>query len=764
MVSSGDGKLGTDANGGGDFLTYLNQKQQNSNIKVPDGKGVYTDVNAYITLTYYIVVTNDIAIMSSSRSSSSPTTTTAAATTTAAPATLDIYFTAPASSSVNEGDSGTTTHGVTVTRSNGTGVATVRWYTADDTAIANTDYVSAYGTLTFQASVTTLQINITINGDVTLEGHEAFKVYLDDGSGGLNTTAPTWEIGGVTQSTPSITTNLHTVTITNDDVETKFVDGSIPDWIQPIYYETSAGIINAGDISNSASAYPSPNVILFDAWCAPTAAACQLGHLNSTGLVLPAAASGHVDGISDLMNAGDHDNPTHGIAGTGTKTWDSAVGWGDYLVDGPNVRAAKNAMEGWYDYTGVGGTSCKLTDFGWFMNTNDSSQDGAVAGTRVTAGTATAPNVSNLINLNGLGTRIHNIYLGIKDFYRHAGYSNMVGIVYHRAGDGTVPSFPSGQTHPISPLTPEPPIGILPRYWIDTGTPSSSRAGVDEVMTWETIKTEIDQNRTVIACLQGWNVSQSSRSVAAGFPNTTHSIESAYIAGAGGPNGSGYWSLDTTNNGVGFDNTNYTADDSTDPPIWGGTALGHTVLIIGYIAKGALDDISLEKDTDWLIVRDNHENTSRNVIIPYKSDDPNSTNATNVETIRWAKDVILATVYVDQTQATYVAASPTCPHSGDGTSNPYGGTTTTTTAAAGGNNYHVTHCDGVTGTVVIDDQYGAGPVQIGDFVAWTDFSAMPYCGEVTAVDQGGTPDGSLADSTDYGDCDTCCGTHMGGPC
>ena len=51
------------------------------------------------------------------------------------------------------------------------------------------------------------------------------------------------------------------------------------------------------------------------------------------------------------------------------------------------------------------------------------------------------------------------------------------------------------------------------------------------------------------------------------------------------------------------------------------TALGHSVLIIGYIEKGTVDDIAPAafgaNPTNWVIVRDNFEQSHRNVILPF---------------------------------------------------------------------------------------------------------------------------------------------------
>ena len=75
---------------------------------------------------------------------------------------------------------------------------------------------------------------------------------------------------------------------------TRFVEGNVPNWQQPYFYENT-GNITANYISN--------NPTLFTNWCSPTSAACQLGHLNHYyhSLVLPEKSSGHKDGISDLI-------------------------------------------------------------------------------------------------------------------------------------------------------------------------------------------------------------------------------------------------------------------------------------------------------------------------------------------------------------------------------------------------------------------------------------------------------------------------------
>ena len=113
-----------------------------------------------------------------------------------------IYF-ASAASSVAEGNSGTSTHNVTVTRDTiTTSAVTVNYATSDGTASAGSDYTSTSGTLSFGSGETSKNISITITGDGTEESNETFTVTLTSPSAGA-------ELGSQT---------THTVTITNDDL------------------------------------------------------------------------------------------------------------------------------------------------------------------------------------------------------------------------------------------------------------------------------------------------------------------------------------------------------------------------------------------------------------------------------------------------------------------------------------------------------------------------------------------------------------------
>ncbi len=95
-----------------------------------------------------------------------------------------------------------TTRTVDVTRTGGSdGTVAINYATADDTAIAGSDYTAKSGTLVFNQGETTKQISITILNDSIYELQESFA---------LNLSSPT---GGATLGTPS----THTLFVSDDD-------------------------------------------------------------------------------------------------------------------------------------------------------------------------------------------------------------------------------------------------------------------------------------------------------------------------------------------------------------------------------------------------------------------------------------------------------------------------------------------------------------------------------------------------------------------
>jgi hypothetical protein len=92
------------------------------------------------------------------------------------PPTLSI-----ADGSVREGNKGTTRLNLTVTLyRSATGTVTVKYATANGTALAKSDYTATSGTLTFQPGQTSRTISIAIKADAKREPDETFAVQLSN--------------------------------------------------------------------------------------------------------------------------------------------------------------------------------------------------------------------------------------------------------------------------------------------------------------------------------------------------------------------------------------------------------------------------------------------------------------------------------------------------------------------------------------------------------------------------------------------------------
>lgn len=103
--------------------------------------------------------------------------------------TCTATFTAAPSLRVNdlvkaEGNSGATAATFTVTLSSAsTGTVTVRYSTANGTALAGSDYTTAIGTLTFSPGQTSKTVTVNASGDTAVESNETFSLNLSSASG-----------------------------------------------------------------------------------------------------------------------------------------------------------------------------------------------------------------------------------------------------------------------------------------------------------------------------------------------------------------------------------------------------------------------------------------------------------------------------------------------------------------------------------------------------------------------------------------------------
>jgi len=371
----------------------------------------------------------------------------------------------------------------------------------------------------------------------------------------LVVTMNTQTISGTTYTSPTTSDitffGRTSVTLVLPPPPLVLVSGKVPNWLQP----------KSGQYNATMGGYESQ----FLAWCSPTSAANQLGHLVVHGGVTQPT------NINDGIDAGN-DSPV--ALASSTIPWDSGYGWGDYMLDGPTYRG-KNLFNG------------VVSDFGWHMNTNNLGPLGAGAGSAV-------------------GTTLQNIYNGMVEFYQQVGYTNMVGMVYHF--NGSIQNF-----------------GVDPAYWTANGHTAGAGVSADYTITLDTIKHEIDNNRTVMACFNGWNITPAGHADLTGM--TSGEDETGIYQTLGefqpeGPHGEQFNIASTDGGNI----ESYNA------------GLGHTVLIVGYINAGTSNDPT--GNTNWLVVRDNFTTTHKNVIIPFV--DLNN---------------LLATVYVNHTTAAYNAIS-----------------------------------------------------------------------------------------------------------
>jgi len=107
-----------------------------------------------------------------------------------------------------EGNSGTSNYVFTVTRSNNVGAISVNYSTADNTAIAPTDYAAKSSTtLNFAVGGPLTQtVTVSVNGDTTVESNESFYVNLSNCVG--CTISDSQGIGTITNDDSSTTNSM----------------------------------------------------------------------------------------------------------------------------------------------------------------------------------------------------------------------------------------------------------------------------------------------------------------------------------------------------------------------------------------------------------------------------------------------------------------------------------------------------------------------------------------------------------------------------
>jgi len=147
------------------------------------------------------------------------------------------------SSPVTEGTGAT----ITVTRSGSSGSATVDYATANDTAIAGSDYTAKSGTLTFADGETQKTINVATTDDSLYEAAEGFFINLSNPTGGA----------AIAVSSARVTINDNDVppTATIDDVSVVRPAGGAVSVTFTVHLSSASGapaILNYGTVNGSA--------------------------------------------------------------------------------------------------------------------------------------------------------------------------------------------------------------------------------------------------------------------------------------------------------------------------------------------------------------------------------------------------------------------------------------------------------------------------------------------------------------------------------
>lgn len=131
---------------------------------------------------------------------------------------------APPTISVNdvavlEGNAGTKTAVFTISLSNPHSQnVTVNYATADDTAIAGSDYVAASGVATITAGSPSTSIAVTINGDTTFESDESFRFNLSNPTNA--TITDNQGIGAINNDDPVPVISINDVSVTEGNAGT----------------------------------------------------------------------------------------------------------------------------------------------------------------------------------------------------------------------------------------------------------------------------------------------------------------------------------------------------------------------------------------------------------------------------------------------------------------------------------------------------------------------------------------------------------------
>ena len=120
---------------------------------------------------------------------------------------------------ITEGAGGTSVANFTVLLSPASSdTVTVNYATADDTAIADSDYVATSGTVTFTPGQQSKTVSVSINGDMIFEPNETFNINLSNASNA--TIGDNQGVGTIVNDDPQPSISISDVTVTEGNAGT----------------------------------------------------------------------------------------------------------------------------------------------------------------------------------------------------------------------------------------------------------------------------------------------------------------------------------------------------------------------------------------------------------------------------------------------------------------------------------------------------------------------------------------------------------------
>lgn len=168
---------------------------------------------------------------------------------------------------ITEGAGGTSVANFTVLLSPASSdTVTVNYATADNTAVAGSDYVATSGTVTFTPGQRSQTVSVTINGDTTFEPNETLNVNLSNPANA--TIGDSQGIGTIVNDDPQPSISINDVTVTEGNAGTTTASftvslSSLSSQTTSVNYATAGNTATSGDdfVAASGTATIAPGLL-----------------------------------------------------------------------------------------------------------------------------------------------------------------------------------------------------------------------------------------------------------------------------------------------------------------------------------------------------------------------------------------------------------------------------------------------------------------------------------------------------------------------